>query len=306
MEQFARTHKNYVLFPIFLLLAGFCREVLFQSSSILSQQSSSLSVYSVILLYGGLGVLLAMAANRLGQSNVSKATTDSAASLQSLGLLAAGMAHNFRNYLSILQGTSCIIERSMDNRKSVSSALKIQSKCFEQAKGAIDQVLGEIRKGVEQGKKLRPIHDVLEDAIQLAEILVESDKVKVIRDFQSSNPHVQINDIALMQSVINLIKNAAEASDSNSKIIVSTGFVTKGAKKLFAISFKDTGLGMTPEVVENIFRPLCSTKPGGTGLGLVTVKQLVEREGGAIEISSNVNSGTEISLRYPVCSLGLT
>ncbi len=66
-------------------------------------------------------------------------------------------------------------------------------------------------------------------------------------------------------------------------------------------SIGNTGKGMKPEVVERIFRPFYSTRPGGTGLGLPTTRKIIEAHRGFIEVESEVDKGTRFTLRLPVC-----
>ena len=67
----------------------------------------------------------------------------------------------------------------------------------------------------------------------------------------------------------------------------------------FEIVVEDTGAGIPPDVLPKVFEPLFSTKSFGTGLGLPTVKQIVEQHGGTIEIASEVGKGTRVTVRLP-------
>jgi signal transduction histidine kinase len=96
--------------------------------------------------------------------------------------------------------------------------------------------------------------------------------------------------------LINLLKNALEAMDQGGEITITSR--VKGANA--EISLADTGEGMSPEVVANIFQPYFTTKEKGTGLGLAICQAIIQEHGGIILVDSTPGKGTTFTIRLPL------
>ena len=101
--------------------------------------------------------------------------------------------------------------------------------------------------------------------------------------------------------VINLVENAAQAmGDAANTGGGSITVRTRASGGAFELVIEDTGPGIPGEVLSKVFEPLYSTKSFGTGLGLPTVKQIVEQHGGTVELSSQTGVGTRVVVRLPL------
>jgi signal transduction histidine kinase len=102
--------------------------------------------------------------------------------------------------------------------------------------------------------------------------------------------------------VVNLVDNAVQSSPEGERNEreLEISVATRRSGETIEIEVSDTGPGIAPEVLPRIFEPLFSTKTFGTGLGLPTVKQIVEQHGGGIELSSEVGVGTRAIVRLPL------
>lgn len=109
---------------------------------------------------------------------------------------------------------------------------------------------------------------------------------------------VALDEKALSQALINLLRNALEALRPEGGIITLT--VEERPKKQLLLEVADTGTGMPEDVKRQVFDPFFTTKRGGTGLGLPVVRSFVEKVGGKIEIDSTPNKGTAIRLLIPI------
>jgi signal transduction histidine kinase len=114
---------------------------------------------------------------------------------------------------------------------------------------------------------------------------------------------VSVDADRIRRVVINLVENAAQAlietpADSVKQITVRTS--VSGGEVVLAV--EDTGPGIPPENLGRIFEPLFSTKSFGTGLGLPTVKQIVNQHGGIIAVDSTLGQGTCVTVRLPLQS----
>ena len=134
----------------------------------------------------------------------------------------------------------------------------------------------------------------------LGEVLDEQrlpDGVSLVRELDAGNAQVGIDADRFRRVIINLIENAAQAmqeQDRERTIRVSTA-AAGGAEVIIS----DSGPGIAPEVLPRVFEPLFSTKSFGTGLGLPTVKQIVEQHGGTVEMTSQVGVGTTVRIKLP-------
>lgn len=104
----------------------------------------------------------------------------------------------------------------------------------------------------------------------------------------------------LQAAVVNLVRNAKDATTAGGEVLVSTS--RDGDHVVIRVT--DTGAGMTPEVQARVFEPYFSTKRAGTGLGLPTVRRVVEEHGGSVSVQSEVGRGSQFSLRLPAGRVG--
>lgn len=97
-------------------------------------------------------------------------------------------------------------------------------------------------------------------------------------------------------AVVNLVRNAADACKQGDEVIVSSRRLADGHVQVQVI---DTGEGMDEETIQRIFQPYFSTKKAGTGLGLPTVRRILEQHGGSVRVQSEVGRGTQFTLELP-------
>jgi len=106
----------------------------------------------------------------------------------------------------------------------------------------------------------------------------------------------RLNTHLLKVALAHLVRNAIEATRPRGSILVSTGL----EKQFAVLKIQDTGRGMPPEVVDKVFVPFYTTKIGGTGLGMVFVRQIVDEHRGVITLESKVGKGTTVTIRLPL------
>jgi signal transduction histidine kinase len=108
-------------------------------------------------------------------------------------------------------------------------------------------------------------------------------------------PPVEVDPNQIKQVLVNLVKNAAEATEGYGKIILSSG--TRDGQVWFAV--QDTGKGMSEDVLEKIFHPFYTTKDKGTGLGLAVINKIVTDHHGSITVDSLAGSGSTFTVKLP-------
>ena len=139
--------------------------------------------------------------------------------------------------------------------------------------------------------------DLFENISELMKPSLENKDIELIFDLKDPNLLLEIDSYLIEQVLINLILNALDATEKvlNPKVIVSANIGHNGKAQL---TVKDNGTGIPEEIIDSIFVPFFSTKKTGSGIGLSLCKQIMLLHGGKIQIKSNENSGTVVSLIF--------
>jgi signal transduction histidine kinase len=219
--------------------------------------------------------------------------------LSALGQLTATVAHELRNPLSAIRNTIFTIK---DVVATAGFKLERPIERIERSIKRCDAIITDLLDYT----RIREIHfaETIGDS-WLADILDEQklpEGVTLARCLASPGRNVMIDPDRLRRVVLNLIENAAQAivedraGDGSRTVTVSTAV---GGDR-YEIAIADSGPGMSPEVLARIFEPLFSTRTFGTGLGLPTVKQIVEQHSGTIVITSTLGEGTVALVSLPL------
>ncbi|MEQ9619422.1 MAG: response regulator [Deltaproteobacteria bacterium] len=219
------------------------------------------------------------------------------AKMSGVGQLAAGVAHEFNNILSGIIGyTSLALMR--EDMESVKKDLKIIEKACDRAVEIVNKLLSFSRQ---KGEKFQvgQIESVIEDALGLVEHTFETDGIRILRNYEKV-PAIRMNLGELQQVFLNMAINSKHAMPGGGAIAINT----KIEDNYVRIDFSDTGVGIPQENLSRIFEPFYTTKQSegtkaGTGLGLSVIYAIIERHGGCIEVSSEVNKGTTFTILLP-------
>ena len=112
----------------------------------------------------------------------------------------------------------------------------------------------------------------------------------------SDLPRLSLDRELFKQAILNLILNAGQAMPNGGQLTIQAEL----CRDRIELSFIDTGVGMTPDVLVQIFKPFYTTRPAGNGLGLATTRKIVEAHGGAIEVQSEPGKGTKFTITLPL------
>lgn len=215
--------------------------------------------------------------------------------LSALGLLAAEVAHEIRNPLTVMK----LLYHSMDLKFDVKDprfkdAKIIESK-IEHLNKIVEQILDFART---TEPKFAPVNlnDLVDELGLLVRHKLSNQGIRLVRDLQPDLPLVLGDAPQLEQAFLNLILNAAEAMASGGTLTIRSRVVRSGDKPAqVAVEFKDTGGGMSDEQKKLAFKAmLVTTKAKGTGLGLAIVGRIIETHHGEIRIRSKEGRGTTI------------
>jgi len=232
--------------------------------------------------------------------------------LEAVGCLAAGIAHEFNNLLTVIQGHVGLIRgKPLDTPAAAESVDRI-SQASQRAATLTRRLLVFSRK---QPVQLKPVN--LSLAIQgLGKMLGQliGERYQVQLDCPADLPATRADQNSLEQILINLALNARDAMPNGGTLRVTTSLVRLDAEaarrhlearpgRFVCLTFSDTGCGMTREVMNRIFDPFYTTKDvgKGTGLGLSTIHGIVQQHQGWIEVVSEVGRGTTFTVFLPVC-----
>ncbi len=229
------------------------------------------------------------------------------ARLNTLGELAAGMAHELNQPLTaVLANTQAASRLLNDEPPELASARNAMTQAVEQARRA-SEVVGRLRRAVERpdsAAQRRPV--VLEDAVRNALYLLEPEfkRREVVPQLDAPGGPITVlaEPVALEQIIHNLLMNALQALEH-----VATPErqlkVTLGAQgKLGMISIADSGPGIAPDVLPRIFEPFFTTREAGLGLGLSLCETLASGMGGSLTAAQNPPRGAVFRLSLPLAT----
>ena len=223
--------------------------------------------------------------------------------LASLGVLAAGVAHEIRNPLTAIKARLFSHQRTLDKGSpEFLNVLVIGTEINRLEQIVRDFLLfarpSEPRLAVMTAEQpLREVRDLLGPDLQKQSIDL------VVQT--SSSARFEADPLQLKQVLINLVQNAAESIEHDGRITLRAraGMASLGGelKPVVILETEDTGKGIPVEVRKRLFDPFFSTKENGTGLGLALSARIIEKHGGALEFQTQINRGTTFGIVLPIC-----
>jgi signal transduction histidine kinase len=219
--------------------------------------------------------------------------------LSALGLLAAEIAHEIRNPLTVVQMLfHSLVETLAMDATSKRDAELIGEK-MRQMNRILDQVLHFARSS-EPIKELVRADQVIDDVFLLTRHKLQQQGIEIRSHVQAHLPAFRADRAQVEQVLLNLILNAAEAMPKGGLLRLSAGLEKVEEAPYIALAIRDNGMGMTPEQMENLFAPFLTFKESGTGLGLAIVKKIMENHQSKVQVESKVGQGTKFKLLFPV------
>ena len=216
--------------------------------------------------------------------------------LATVGELAAGVAHELKTPLLGISGGLQLLGRRLDagdleGRRLVEETLARVGRMED----AVQRLLAYARPAPARISRL-DLNAVVERALQLLDPRARSSGVEIRRALAADLPPVPVDPEQIGQVVVNLALNGIEAMDGGGRLEVAT----RRADGSVELSVADSGPGIAAAERERVFRPFHTTKHAGTGLGLAIVRQVVERHGGTVRLTTAPSGGAQFVITLPL------
>src|SRR5947207_11141066 len=235
----------------------------------------------------GEGVGYAMILRDITESRRTERQTIESERLNALTLLAAGVAHEIGNPLNSLNIHLQLMERQA--RKFDGAARAELQESIDVARSEVirlDSIVTQFLRAIRPTRpQLRPenINTIVREAVRFFGSEIQDRDIVVEQELRSDLPLIQLDRDQMKQAFYNVIKNSVEAMKRRGILRIRTDM---DDSHVF-IKFVDTGGGMSAENLSRVFEPYFTTKPSGTGLGLLIVRRIVREHGGELSIESN-------------------
>ena len=224
--------------------------------------------------------------------------------LLALGMLAAGVAHDFNNMLTAILGHASILAETLPPEHPERGSIEEIIVSSQQAAGLARQLLTFTRASRGQRERI-DLNEVARDAHSLLRRVIGVN-VRLQLELDPDLPRVAGDSVQIAQVLMNLIMNARDAlPGERGHVWIRTGRHFDGTDRrgrgFGLLEVEDDGIGMNEEVQARIFEPFFSTrKRQGTGLGMAIVKSVVEHHEGRISVESEPGRGTRIRILLPL------
>lgn len=267
----------------------------------------SVSAFPVLREDGGIGFLI-RDISILRRLEEEAKTSDQ---LESFRTLALGLAHEIRNPLAGIRGSSQLLKGELADEEGAS---------LREYTGVIIREVDRLDRLVEQFLNFAGpvrldclplnIHSLLDEMLYLQQPVADNAGIRLTRRYDPSLPLVLGDWGRLLQVFINVLKNGIEAMPSGGEIVISTAMppefvyssmrVDNIKRRMIAVKIIDQGVGMPPERQREAFNPFFTTKPRGVGLGLALSLKIIEEHHGTMRIESEPGVGTAVFVYIPI------
>jgi nitrogen-specific signal transduction histidine kinase/ActR/RegA family two-component response regulator len=259
-------------------------------------------------LHGHPHVLLQL--NDVTRQREAEEQTRQGMKLEAIGRLAAGVAHDFNNILTVIKGHASLLLGDESIPANAQRAIEQMADASRRATGLVRQLLAFGRQQVINPRPIDVGQHIESESRMLIRLIGE--RIALRWDTQPSMPPALVDPGSLDQVLLNLVVNARDAMPNGGSVTITActaridedycvNIADARPGDYILIKVADTGTGIPLEIQSRIFEPFFSTKDEsrGTGLGLATVHGLVKQQGGWLELQSKPGSGSTFSIYLP-------
>ncbi len=216
--------------------------------------------------------------------------------IATLGRVAAQVAHEVRNPLAGILLYSVHLKSKLDGKLSEADAQLIDKiiETINHLTATTEQILNYARP-VTLAPQQVDLNEVAKDVVELLSTEVSAHNIETQFDLSNAPVTGMLDEASIRAVTLNLMLNAVQAMSTGGRLTISTG--TNDGHLWMAI--RDTGTGMTPEQIKQIFEPFNTTKSRGLGLGMPYAQKIIQQHGGQIVVESRPGHGTEVKIELP-------
>ncbi len=221
------------------------------------------------------------------------------AKLVGLGEMAAEMAHEIRNPLVAIGGFARKISEASGDDPKLQRYSRIVVKEVMKLEHTLQNILS-FPRDIPPAISVIDFNGMIRDTLSLVVDDLAGKKIELVTGFSDDLPPVEADPGQLRQVFLNLFYNAVQAREGGGKLTVTTTVEAIGTVPYVRAETRDTGPGVTSDVIGSIFKPFFTTKKSGTGLGLAITHKIVANHGGSIDIINHPEGGASFIVEIPV------
>jgi signal transduction histidine kinase len=216
--------------------------------------------------------------------------------IATLGRVAAQVAHEVRNPLAGLLLYSVHLKGKLDGKLPDADAQLIDKviETINHLTATTEQILNYARP-VTLAPKQVDLNEVAKDVVELLSTEVSAHDIETRLDLNNTPVTGMLDEASIRAATLNLMLNAVQAMSTGGRLTISTG---QDNGNLW-MTIRDTGAGMTPEQIKQIFEPFNTTKSRGLGLGMPYAQKVIQQHGGQIVVESRPGNGTQVKIELP-------
>jgi two-component system sensor histidine kinase HydH len=219
--------------------------------------------------------------------------------LAALGEMAARIAHEIKNPLTVIGGFAARLAREVNrgdrDHPQTARYTEIILKEVTRLERTVQQTLSFSREGVSDFQPVN-INTEIRDVLRMFQDELEESGIAREVNLSKNIPEIAVDPDQIRQVLWNLVANAVQAMGKGGKLTLVTRQAREEEGDGVVLLIRDTGGGIPHDVVHNIFNPFFTTKPEGTGLGLPIVHAIVEKHGGTIHLDNREGEGVTFSI----------
>ncbi len=223
--------------------------------------------------------------------------------LASLGKMAAALAHEIKNPLGAITNSLGVLDKYSSLAEDDLELVGIVEREIERLNKLVEDFLDFARPS-NLNRKKTDINLLIDETLSLLKLDRIIERININKSLDSDIPDLMLDRNHIKQSLLNLFINALQAMQDGGDLTITTRYSETEDEVVLTVA--DTGIGMSEDILSQVFQPFFTTKDTGLGLGLNIVHKIIKEHGGYITITSTEGEGTDMQLNFPVLERGET
>jgi signal transduction histidine kinase len=223
--------------------------------------------------------------------------------MMALGEMSTTIAHEIKNPLTSIGGFA----RRLDRTFPEGSQEKKYSETIIKEVSRLERILNDLLNYTQDESlvfKELDLRDILEESLSMVTEQIRSGRIQLVKEYGEEIPKIIGDSHQLKQTFFNLINNACQAMKEKGVLSLRAHSFSKNGSSYLKVEVEDTGKGIDPENLHNIFNPFYSTKESSLGLGLPIVHRIITSHRGQIEVDNRPGTGVKFIITLPSCEKG--